>query len=259
VLRYAFTVEISSSPSGDAAYVFRVVGEAASNGQLITREYQLSGIQPSDYLDLFEAIAGDFGTRLPLHRAPQKRTHFEARYSELLTYNLCPEILYGYGDPAIFLANISNGARDELWYYLTCTFNDAPHCFPLIRSRDLTTWEARGFNFPYGQTPVWAGVGKDIADFWAPEIHQIGGEFRAYFVARESGRDTLCIGAATATSVEGPYAADAAPLLQGDRIDPHVFVDGDTPYLYWKEDSNAYWPVHLTDLLAGYPRLISQL
>src|SRR3954447_9586141 len=40
---------------------------------------------------------------------------------------------------------------------------------------------------------------------------------------------------------------------------PHVFVDASATYLYWKEDSNAHWPVDLAELLAEHPSLIRKL
>jgi hypothetical protein len=42
-------------------------------------------------------------------------------------------------------------------------------------------------------------------------------------------------------------------------IDPHVYVDDDTAYLYWKEDNNEVWPRLLIALLYHNPEFINVL
>ena len=55
-------------------------------------------------------------------------------------------------------------------------------------------------------------------------MHRVGGEFRVYFAARDKHTRELCIGVCRSARPEGPFVADAAPLLAGDVIDPHILV-----------------------------------
>ncbi|HYO83019.1 MAG TPA: family 43 glycosylhydrolase [Bryobacteraceae bacterium] len=178
-----------------------------------------------------------------------------------MTTNLSPDILYGYGDPAVLRLEAAQAGDPHDWYYVFCTSNDAPDAFPILRSRDLQNWEPRGFIFPRGAEPPWASVGENVADFWAPEVHLVDGEFRAYFVARDrSARSELCIGVARARHPEGPYSAEPEPLLTGDKIDPHVYVQSaGRSYLYWKEDKNGIWPNLLNEFIYTHPSRITRL
>jgi arabinan endo-1,5-alpha-L-arabinosidase len=119
-------------------------------------------------------------------------------------------------------------------YYLVATTDDNrdPARFPIRRSTDLADWEEVGHLFPPGRAPTWA-----VADFWAPEVHRVGHRFVCYYSARhQSGR--LCLGAATASSVEGPWSDVGQPLLADQKVDlihPHHFAEpGVPPCLYWR-------------------------
>jgi arabinan endo-1,5-alpha-L-arabinosidase len=209
----------------------------------------------SSYLDLFDRLASDFGLRRPLNRRPTTRPSFEQAFEPLLTHNLAG-IKYGYGDPAVI--------RVEQWshqrYYMTCTSNDAPDSFPILRSGDLRRWEHVGYIFPRGQKPAWCLDGEGIADYWAPELHIFNGQVHAYFAARHRDTRELCIGVASAPHPEGPFTPAPEPLLKNEAIDPHVLVDADgAAYLYWKEDSNGVWPMRLSGLLHRFPKLIAHL
>jgi arabinan endo-1,5-alpha-L-arabinosidase len=130
-------------------------------------------------------------------------------------------------DPAVL-----RGDHDA--YYLVCTGGT----FPIRTSKDLVTWTETGSSIlPSGKAP-WAGDGDRN---WAPEIHRLGDGYVAYFAASDaSGR--LCIGAAQAKEVLGPWKSQPSPLVSQSFgvIDAHFFADDDgTPYLYWKVDGNA--------------------
>ena len=122
-------------------------------------------------------------------------------------------------------------------YVLSCTSGDDPDAFPIYTSPDLASWTAVGHIFPSGHWPSWA-----VSDFWAPEIHVVGGHFVAYFTARNSA-GVLCIGAASAMSATGPFTDIGQPLVSDGSmglIDPTEFTAPDgTPYAIWKEDGNA--------------------
>lgn len=121
-------------------------------------------------------------------------------------------------------------------YYMVTTSGDAPDAFPIRTSKDLAHWTDQGAIFPNARKPAWAA-----SDFWAPEIHQVGSTYVAYYTARDkTGR--LCVGAASAPSPTGPYTDLGHPLVR----DPHVgsidateFQDDDgSKYLVWKSDGN---------------------
>jgi arabinan endo-1,5-alpha-L-arabinosidase len=223
-----------------------------------------------EFATFFRQLAADFGTRVPHvfadafeHPAP------DLQLRPLLTENVHPQILVGYGDPAVLKG-------DDGWW-LVATSNDAPDAFPILRSSDLQHWESAGFVFPRGEEPEWAAKGRNTADFWAPEMARIGDEFWTVFTARQKN-NALAIGLAKAPSPAGPWTDNGAPLvtgsplnttglgyehqpqLSGGVIDSHLFVDanGDR-YLFWKDDTNSIWPRPLAMLLRRHPDLLNRL
>ena len=135
-----------------------------------------------------------------------------------------------------------------------------------------------GFAFPQGREPVWAAKGRNIADFWAPEMHRVGNEYWLAFTARQ-GTNALAIGLARAPAPLGPWTDNGVPLITGKPlnttglgydasmpqmsggvIDSHLFIDGDGErYLFWKDDTNSIWPRPLAMLLRQHPDLIDKL
>jgi len=232
------------------------------------RIYELPGNEQQQYSEFFRDLASDFGTRLPHvfaeaveHPAPTVRWH------PLLTENVHPQILVGYGDPAVLKA-------DDGWW-LIATSNDAPDAFPILHSADLDHWEPRGFIFPESSDqPAWAAKGRSHADFWAPEMARVGDEYWTVFTARQRS-NALAIGLARAPHPAGPWTDNGAPLItgmpvdttgiadaavSGGVIDSHLFVDDDgTTYLFWKDDRNSIWPRPLAMLLREQPHLIERL
>jgi hypothetical protein len=253
-----FDVRISAAAPG-VARVFEIHASDSAGESSLTREYLLGAVAHGSYLELFAAIARDFGIRVPRNRQPISAPTFEAPLRPLLTRNLSPDILYGYGDPAVLRVE-GAGGEEPARYYAVVTSNDARNAFPILRSPDLEQWVATGFVFPAGQKPKWAAEGDNVSDFWAPEMHLVDGEFRMYFAAREREGHALSIGYAHARSPEGPFTALEAPLLRGNVIDPHLLVDRTgTAFLFWKEDTNDVWPSLLNDLLFEHGDLIPLL
>lgn len=208
-----------------------------------------------DWLDFHAAFAATFGTRTPAARETRAPPTFQAPFRALLTEAVSPEITDGYGDPSVLF--VADGP-DRGWW-LTVTSNDAPQSFPILYSPDSVGWRAAGFVFPAGRKPEWALDGAGVADFWAPELHRVGGACWLLYSARARDR-SLAVGLARAERPGGPYRADPEPLVGGGVIDPHLVTARDgSPWLVWKEDSNGVWPRVLGALLADRPELIPDL
>lgn len=124
---------------------------------------------------------------------------------------------------------------DGFFYYATTTGGWDGNWFPIWQSKDLFNWTLKGWVFPAGKKPSWA-----VRDFWAPEIHIIGQQFKVYFTATDTtGR--LCIGVAVSDRPAGPYIDKGAPLLRNGTegvIDPtiHKFDNGTIFLLYKVND-----------------------
>ena len=115
------------------------------------------------------------------------------------------------------------------WYYLFHTTDDGDAGISVHRSRDLVTWEPRGFALEAGGPDHWAQT-----DLWAPEVMYWRGWFFMYVTGTRFGPDgegdrTLRrIGLARSRTPEGPYELDPEPLLAGSwGIDGHPFQDED--------------------------------
>lgn len=251
----SFELEASEEGEGTRFLV------TSSDGR--SRRYHVNGGEHPHYLQFYTELAEDFGTRAPGSAEAPTREPGEISWHPVVLENLGPGILYGYGDPAVLKVN-------DGWL-LTATSSDAPDAFPLLYSTDLKQWEHRGFIFAEGQTPDWCAVGRHVADFWAPEIAKVGDEYLAAYTARQSS-NALAIGIARSTAPFGPYFDNGEPLITGGKvlypgtaasggvIDSHIFVDDDeTPYLFWKNDTNGLWPRPLAGLLREHSYLIEQL
>jgi beta-xylosidase len=121
---------------------------------------------------------------------------------------------------------------------------------PIRVSDDLVTWKDSGnFILPSGKAAWSANGGRN----WAPEIHEVGTDWVAYYTA-VNGADVLSIGCAYAPNAEGPYTDCGAPLVQHPQgvIDATFFEDTDGKrYLYYKIDGNAYGaptPIYVREL-----------
>ena len=235
------------------------------------RSYFIPAATQQDFSNFFRELSRDFGTRLP-HVFADAVAHPEPaiRWRPLLTENIHPQILVGYGDPAVLKTNDG--------YFLVATSNDAPDAFPILHSTDLSHWEHLGFVFLQGEEPAWAAKGRSVADFWAPEMVRVGDEYWLCFTARQTS-NALAIGLARSETPLGPWVDNGAPLvtgkpvdttglgydpslpqMSGGVIDSHILTDDDGgKYLFWKDDRNSIWPRPLAMLLRAQPRLIEQL
>jgi beta-xylosidase len=130
-----------------------------------------------------------------------------------------------YPDPSVVRVG------DEYW--ATATSSEwAPH-FPLLKSKDLLSWEQVGHIF--STPPEWSE-----SNYWAPELVIDKGRAFALYTARKKG-GPLCVAVATAPAVSGPYT-DRGPLVCQElgSIDGAMIRDeNDKLYLVWKEDGNS--------------------
>ena len=259
----SFTVEAKVEGDG-----FRI-DVRSSDGR--SKDYVVPSDTQQDFSAFYRDLSEDFGTRLP-HIFEEVVEHPAANiaWQPLLTENIAPRILAGYGDPAVF--------KDGEDYWLIATSNDAPDAFPILHSRDLLHWECLGFAFPEGLEPAWAAKGRNVADFWAPEMHKAGEEYWLVYTARRV-TNALAIGLARSPCALGPWVDNGAPLvagtpvntsglgydpsmpqMSGGVIDSHLFIDpGGERYLFWKDDTNSIWPRPLAMLLRQHAGLIDKL
>ncbi|MEQ1512596.1 MAG: glycoside hydrolase family 43 protein [Lysobacteraceae bacterium] len=161
------------------------------------------------------------------------------------TNGIARVVINNCGDPAVLRVS----AYD---YVATCSTNGADDSVAIYRSSDLVNWyeAGRGLQGP-AYRPQW--VLRDQYgnyNYWAPEIHRVGGRYVMYFTGRYkafvAGKDTgLCIGAAWSTSPVGPFNDIGHCLISNTTepmglIDPTHFEDTDgRHYLLFKRDGNA--------------------
>ena len=196
----SFSVELAQQGEG-----FHIL--VRSDGQ--ERTYAVQTDSQQGFSDFYRQLATDFGTRMPeIFGDERERPEPAIRWRPLLTENVHPQILAGYGDPAILKTNEG--------YWLVATSNDAPDAFPLLHSNDLLHWEPKGFVFPQGREPAWTAKGRNIGDFWAPEMAKVGDEYWLCYTARNTTK-ALAIGLARSTSPAGPWIDNGAPLITGAR------------------------------------------
>jgi hypothetical protein len=254
-----FSVDARDEGNGVRIDVTGPGGQSAS--------YLLEGRESQHYFEFFRDLHRDFGTRLPHFFVDRTRfAETPSQWQPLLTDNVSPKILAGYGDPAVL--------KTDDGYYLLATSNDAPDAFPILHSEDLIHWQHKSFVFPEGQEPRWTAKGRNVADFWAPEMARVGDEYWVAYTARRLN-NALAIGLARADNPLGPFVDNGQPLVTGKEvnttgvpngafsggvIDSHIFSDSDgSHYLFWKDDSNGIWPRPLAMLLRERPELIDRL
>ncbi|CAN5450440.1 glycoside hydrolase family 43 protein [soil metagenome] len=153
-----------------------------------------------------------------------------------------PASAHSMADPSVLYAN---GAL-----YCYSTSGCQPEgSYPIHRTEDGRKWKEVGHIFTTGHYPAWVGA----CDYWAPEVHLIGGKYIAHYSARN--RDHLfCIGAAVSDSPEGPFTDIGAPLVCATDvglIDASYFRDPvwGNSYVLWKEDGNGRRPKQKTPLV----------
>lgn len=251
--------EIAVTKSGcdeDTALTLNV--RATDEGIGICHTFCIPSFRPRNYELLLKALSNTLGTSPPHNQRTNASVLDDLPFECLLTDPLHPDIIYGYGDPAVLRVEGHDINESGPRFYMVSTSNDAPNAFPIVTSKDLSHWEFRDFIFPRSHGPSWMREGK-FGDAWAPEIFKVGDRYGCCFVGRHHDGD-LCIGMAQSTSPTGPFIPAPEPLKRWGVIDPHVFTDDNgKAYLYWKADNNGIWPGLLLDFLHERPELIGKI
>lgn len=118
-------------------------------------------------------------------------------------------------------------------YYSAATSSNWAPAFPVMKSKDLQSWEQTGSIFP--DLTSWADF-----YYWAPELNYENGKVYAYYTAHKKGGN-LCVGVASADTPEGPFK-DHGPLVcqEVGSIDGFPIRDENNKlHLIWKEDGNS--------------------
>jgi arabinan endo-1,5-alpha-L-arabinosidase len=231
--------------------MFEVSGLDAQ-GQPKSGSYILEDSNPGAYYRMFDELAADFNLYVPSRRImTESRRADELNFDVLLRENMAPDMVYGYADPSLTQVFDVSGYKSS--YFLLVSSHSAADSFPILFSKDLSSWTFRRFVFPKGKQPNWAlNLGAE-REFRCPVMQLIGVEFRLYFVARDKLTRQLCIGMARSLFPDGPFVADQEPILKQNAVNPHIFVyDPETVYLFWKEDNNSIWPPLLARLLYNH-------
>lgn len=120
--------------------------------------------------------------------------------------------------------------------YLAFATSGPAGAVPMAAGTAAGPWRVVGD--PLAEPPSWAVPGTQ---FWAPDVSpRADGSWLMYFSATSAERKVMCVGAAVAGDVRGPYrpAGDrplVCPPQDGSDIDPQAFTDADgTRYLLYK-------------------------
>jgi len=148
------------------------------------------------------------------------------------------------------LADPSIIAADDGYYYAYGTedaWGDLARTvpIPIVKSSDLIHWEYVGPAFE--EKPSW----KVSGDLWAPHIAYYNNQYVLFYSYSRWGDDNPAIGLAVSEIPTGPFL-DLGKLFSSDEIgvansiDPFLFVENETPYLFWGSFYGTY-AVELTD------------
>lgn len=143
-----------------------------------------------------------------------------------------------FADPSVIRAD------DGLFYAFATEDDwgdgDGRRPIPIIRSRDLVSWEYIGEAFPGGTRPDWKA-----AYLWAPDINRLGDRYVLYYSLSLWGDPNPGIGVATADAPEGPYEDhgkifDSEDIGVANSIDPMLLEAGDSLLLFWGSFHGIY-------------------
>jgi arabinan endo-1,5-alpha-L-arabinosidase len=116
---------------------------------------------------------------------------------------------------------------------------------PIIRSQDLVQWDYIGEAFK--QKPTWSvdEGGELHPGIWAPDISYFNRKYYLYYSLSIWADPNPGIGVATSDSPTGPFE-DQGKLFTSNEIgvlnsiDPMLYMDEGTPYLFWGSFNGIY-------------------
>ena len=128
---------------------------------------------------------------------------------------------------SIFVADPFVLQQDTTYYLYGTSAEDG---FKAWKSSNLVDWDSLGYVYrPLEDS--WAS-----SHFWAPEVIHYREKFYLVFSARGANPDGLRICLAVSDSPTGPFEDWHVPLFDNGHscIDGHLFIDDQTPYLYYE-------------------------
>jgi arabinan endo-1,5-alpha-L-arabinosidase len=148
-----------------------------------------------------------------------------------------PVFIPTFADPTVIKA-------DDGYFYAYATedgwdYGKPAHIVPVIRSRDLVTWEF--VRDAFDTKPAW----KSPAFVWAPDINHVNGKYYLYYSLSLWDDPNPGIGLAVSDSPAGPFE-DRGKILLSDEvgvknsIDPFYYEEGDKKYLFWGSFRGIY-------------------
>jgi arabinan endo-1,5-alpha-L-arabinosidase len=110
---------------------------------------------------------------------------------------------------------------------------------PVLRSPNLVDWEFVGPAF--AEKPPWSRY----RGLWAPGVGRLDGQILLYYSDADFRADNPGIGVATAPEPTGPFEPRgglfrAAGIGVPNSIDPTLFEDARSPYLFWGSKRGIY-------------------
>jgi len=142
------------------------------------------------------------------------------------------------------IADPSVVKADDEYFYVLGTEDDwgdeqGSRLIPIVKSKNLVDWTYVGEAFE--EKPNW----KDEGSLWAPDISSFNGKYYLYYSYSIWGDANPSIGVATSDSPEGPFTDhgklfDSKSIGVGNSIDPMLFVENETPYLFWGSFKGIY-------------------
>ena len=99
---------------------------------------------------------------------------------------------------------------------------------------DFSGWRAETPVFRVGTWPSWINsyVTGFNGFFWAPDVIQVGSQYRLYYSCAGQGAPAA-IGLATANNLAGPWTDQGLVVAGNNAIDPAPLVDGSNQWLTW--------------------------
>ena len=189
----------------------------------------------------------------------------------LLLYSFIPltaQSVTTYTNPisdSIFVADPFVLQRDTTYYLYGTSAEDG---FIAWKSTNLVDWDSLGYVYQPSEGS-WASE-----NFWAPEVVRYREKFYLIFSAKGTNPDGLRICLAVSDSPAGPFEDRHVPLFDNGHscIDGHLFIDDQTPYLYYemvgavgqpRTETGYFWGMifgvslsdDLSHLVGGEPKL----